>query len=255
MPRNRPTIILRPAGFAHAARRVATNNARTVEPSTNHALVAISVRPSAAGGQFSADPTGHPRRSAARRSLVHVLQTASAGDNVAQISTRADSIQGTFRQSAVYQPDPAVTAKTVADFSTVIPAFADPGLESLLAAHGGTINARPLDQPANPDRSASRRAMGPPEVVWMASAWGGKPYGATMADAIDAEVERLLKDADSEAKRLLEIHRRELDGLAAALLEHETLNEPAIRRATGLLVIPRVAPLPRPTAVGTSSAR
>jgi cell division protease FtsH len=71
-------------------------------------------------------------------------------DNVAQISTRADTIQGTFRQSIAYQPDPAVAAKTVADFSSVIPAFADPGLETLLAAHGGTINARPLDQPANP---------------------------------------------------------------------------------------------------------
>jgi cell division protease FtsH len=83
----------------------------------------------------------------------------------------------------------------------------------------------------------------------------GKPYGAAMADAIDAEVERLLKEAASEARRLLETHRRELDGLAAALLEHETLDEPAIRRATGLLVIPRVAPLPRSTAVGASSAR
>src|SRR2546421_9450518 len=71
-------------------------------------------------------------------------------DNVAQISTRADTIQGTFRQSVAYQPDPTVAAKTVGDFSTVIPAFADPGLEALLAAHGGTINARPLDQPANP---------------------------------------------------------------------------------------------------------
>jgi cell division protease FtsH len=71
-------------------------------------------------------------------------------DNVAQISTRADTIQGTFKQAVPYQPDAAVPAKTAADFSTVIPAFADPGLESLLAAHGGVINARPLDQPANP---------------------------------------------------------------------------------------------------------
>jgi cell division protease FtsH len=71
-------------------------------------------------------------------------------DNVAQISTRADSIQGTFRHSVPYQPDPTVAAKTADDFSTVIPAFADPGLETLLAANGGTINARPLDQPANP---------------------------------------------------------------------------------------------------------
>jgi cell division protease FtsH len=71
-------------------------------------------------------------------------------DNVAQISTRTDTIQGTFRQPVLYQPDPAATAKTVGDFSTVIPAFADPGLETLLGAHGGVINARPLDQPSNP---------------------------------------------------------------------------------------------------------
>jgi cell division protease FtsH len=71
-------------------------------------------------------------------------------DNVAQISTRADTIQGTFRQAIPYQPDSAVPAKSAGDFSTVIPAFADPGLERLLAAHGGIINARPLDQPANP---------------------------------------------------------------------------------------------------------
>src|SRR6266851_8215038 len=71
-------------------------------------------------------------------------------DNVAQISTRTDTIQGTFKQPVPYQPDPTVPAKTAGDFSTVIPAFADPGLETLLAAHGGIINARPLDQPANP---------------------------------------------------------------------------------------------------------
>src|SRR5689334_7905286 len=71
-------------------------------------------------------------------------------DNVAQISTRADTIQGTFTHPVAYQPDRTVAAKTVSDFSTVIPAFADPGLETLLAGHGGVINARPLDQPANP---------------------------------------------------------------------------------------------------------
>jgi len=80
----------------------------------------------------------------------------------------------------------------------------------------------------------------------------GKPYGSATADAIDAEVQRLLEDAASEATRLLQTHRRELDGLAAALLEHETLDEPAIRRATGLLVIPRVAPVPLHTVVPTA---
>jgi cell division protease FtsH len=84
---------------------------------------------------------------------------------------------------------------------------------------------------------------------------GGKPYGAATADAIDAEVQRLLEEAAGEASRLLLAHRRELDGLAAALLEHETLDEPAIRRATGLLVIPRVAPVPLRPAVATSDVR
>jgi cell division protease FtsH len=71
----------------------------------------------------------------------------------------------------------------------------------------------------------------------------GKPYGAATADAIDAEVQRLLEEAASEASRLLRAHRRELDALAAALLEQETLDEAAIRNATGLLVIPRIAPV------------
>src|SRR5207237_6912583 len=82
---------------------------------------------------------------------------------------------------------------------------------------------------------------------------GSKPYGSATADAIDAEVQRLLEEAASEATRLLQTHRRELDGLATALLEHETLDEPAIRRATGLLVIPRVAPVPLRTAVTSNN--
>src|ERR1700737_2422146 len=71
-------------------------------------------------------------------------------DNVAQISTRTDTIQGTFRQPVPYQPDLTVPSRSVSDFSTVIPAFADPGLETLPGAPGGVINARPLDQPSNP---------------------------------------------------------------------------------------------------------
>jgi cell division protease FtsH len=82
----------------------------------------------------------------------------------------------------------------------------------------------------------------------------GRPYGAATADAIDLEVQRLLEDAASEATRLLQTHRRELDGLAAALLEHETLDEPAIRRATGLMVVPRATPVPLSTTAVTSHA-
>jgi cell division protease FtsH len=64
-------------------------------------------------------------------------------DNVVEISTRAGTVQGTFKQAVTYQPNPAVAAITAANFSTVVPSFADRGLESLLNAHGGVINARP----------------------------------------------------------------------------------------------------------------
>jgi cell division protease FtsH len=73
-----------------------------------------------------------------------------AADNVAEISTRADTIQGTFRVGAAYPTDAGTAAKTVLDFSTTQPAFADPGLETLLNEHGVVINARPVDEARNP---------------------------------------------------------------------------------------------------------
>jgi cell division protease FtsH len=70
----------------------------------------------------------------------------------------------------------------------------------------------------------------------------GKPYGDATADAIDAEVQRLLEESAAEASRLLDLHRRELDALAAALLEQETLDEAGIRLATGLAARPIIEP-------------
>jgi len=72
---------------------------------------------------------------------------------------------------------------------------------------------------------------------------GGKPYGDATADAIDAEVQRLLEESAAEASRLLVLNRPELDALAAALLEHETLDEAGIRKATGLPARPSLEPL------------
>lgn len=68
--------------------------------------------------------------------------------NVAEINSRADTILGTFRKAAPYPDDGGDAAKSVTDFSTVRPAFADPGLEALLNQQGVTINARPTDEPA-----------------------------------------------------------------------------------------------------------
>jgi cell division protease FtsH len=54
------------------------------------------------------------------------------------------------------------------------------------------------------------------------------------AQAIDDEVLRIIAECHDEARRLLRDHRKELDALANALLEKETLNEEEIVKVTGL---------------------
>ena len=63
---------------------------------------------------------------------------------------------------------------------------------------------------------------------------------------------RILQEHYDEAVRLLGEHRRELDALAAALLEHETLEEEEILAVTGLRRAPEsagVIPSGSPTSV------
>ena len=61
-----------------------------------------------------------------------------------------------------------------------------------------------------------------------------KPFSEETAKAIDAEILRILDECHNEARRLLTVHRRELDTLASALLERETLDEQEILEVTGL---------------------
>jgi cell division protease FtsH len=67
---------------------------------------------------------------------------------------------------------------------------------------------------------------------------GEKPFSEQTAEAIDAEVHRIIGDSHDEARRLLEAHRRQLDALVAALLERETLDEREILKVTGLPAAP-----------------
>jgi cell division protease FtsH len=86
--------------------------------------------------------------------------------------------------------------------------------------------------------------------------WGGeKPYSEKTAQAIDAEVQRIIRESHKEARRLLAEHRRELDALAQALLERETLEEKEILAVTGLARAPRLEdanqpPVPQATPDG-----
>jgi cell division protease FtsH len=82
----------------------------------------------------------------------------------------------------------------------------------------------------------------------MPSAW--RPYSEETARLIDAEVRRVLDESYADALRLLRQQREELDALAKALIEHETLDEHEILRVTGLrpLARPGVLQLPVPVA-------
>jgi cell division protease FtsH len=68
--------------------------------------------------------------------------------------------------------------------------------------------------------------------------FGSNPRPAAVsehtAQAIDDEVLRIIAECHDEARRLLRDHRKELDALANALLEKETLNEEEIVKVTGL---------------------
>src|ERR671910_1754865 len=63
---------------------------------------------------------------------------------------------------------------------------------------------------------------------------GTKPFSEETAEAIDAEVLKIIGDSHDQAKRLLSAHRKQLDALVEALLVRETLNEQEILEVTGL---------------------
>jgi len=84
---------------------------------------------------------------------------------------------------------------------------------------------------------------------------GARPFSEATAEAIDAEVLKIIGESHDEARRLVSAHRKQLDALAEALLSRETLNEQEILEITGLPPAPALATgmLPVPGA-GSRSA-
>jgi cell division protease FtsH len=66
------------------------------------------------------------------------------------------------------------------------------------------------------------------------AAFQRQPYSEATSEVIDAEIRRIVEESHREAERLLTLHRRELDALARALLDAESLNADEIRAATRL---------------------
>jgi cell division protease FtsH len=95
--------------------------------------------------------------------------------------------------------------------------------------------------------------LAPRENVYLGGpgGYGGeKPFSEETARAIDEEVSRIIDESHEEALRLLTKYRGELDALAQALLERETLDEQEILEVTGL---PPAPPLENTKVPGSSS--
>ena len=110
-------------------------------------------------------------------------------------------------------------------------------------------------------------------VVFPALGGGGpglssRPFAEATQAAIDAEVMRLLREAEEQAAGLLRAHRDELDQLTRLLLEQETVDGAAVYRiagqpvpdeAGGQTMAPRriaaASPAPRPAAAADPPAR
>jgi cell division protease FtsH len=69
---------------------------------------------------------------------------------------------------------------------------------------------------------------------------GDRPFSEATAQRIDSEVQRIIRECQDEARRLLAQHRPQLDALVAALLEHETLGQEEILKVTGLPPAPEL---------------
>jgi cell division protease FtsH len=83
---------------------------------------------------------------------------------------------------------------------------------------------------------------------------GARPFSEDTAEAIDAEVLRIIGESHDEARRLLSAHRKQLDALAEALVARETLNEQEILEVTGLPPAPALETGMLPVADGNSGS-
>jgi cell division protease FtsH len=75
---------------------------------------------------------------------------------------------------------------------------------------------------------------------------GGGGLSEATSQLVDGEVRRILDECYDDAVRLLQEHRQQLEALAKALLDRETLDEQEILTVTGLPRAPRLETLPIP---------
>ena len=88
-------------------------------------------------------------------------------------------------------------------------------------------------------------AVGSPDAG--AATWPAPGRRRLPQSLVDAEVRRIVEEAHAETVQLLSAHRAQLDALASALLEQETLDQAAAYAAAGM-------PQPQPIDLGVVAA-
>jgi cell division protease FtsH len=76
------------------------------------------------------------------------FSTQVSANNIADITSTGDTIEGTFRAKTSYTPVGGKSAEQVDRFTTQRPSFADDDLFTKLQANGVQVNANPPDAPA-----------------------------------------------------------------------------------------------------------
>jgi cell division protease FtsH len=97
-------------------------------------------------------------------------------NNVLMVSNHADTITGRFKTPITYTPGQASKPATVTLFTTVIPSFADPGLESYLNDHGVEISAETIQQ-TTPLWLMLLQSFGPGLLIFGFLYWYGQRSG------------------------------------------------------------------------------
>ncbi len=96
------------------------------------------------------------------------------------------------------------------------------------------------------------------------SGLSSRPFAEATQATIDAEVARLLREAEQTAVSLIRAHRSELDQIVSLLLENETVDGEAVYRVVGkpvptgrsdeMLIVPHPVPVPIPAQAASGEA-
>lgn len=142
-----------------------------------------------------------------------LFRSELARNNVEAIHTQGETIDGKFKSPVKWTPPEdqhsASQARQVLNFTTILPSFVDPGLETELIKNGVDIRAKPIQEAANPLLTLLS-AFGPALLiigiyVWLfrrASKQGGGMFGGlgglgkSTARRFDKETETKVTFAD-----------------------------------------------------------